>query len=81
MLNMNNRTEALGWRTGIWLLMIPAGSFLFIWHSIMGAKTYLTAKGDTDVEREMKASSEMVKNSEFLKDMDTDAAAEGEEHK
>jgi TRAP-type C4-dicarboxylate transport system permease small subunit len=48
--NMANRTEALRWRAGIWYLMIPIGSFLFIWHTLFVSKEYILRKRVVDDE-------------------------------
>ena len=68
--NMNNRTEALRWRNGMWYLMIPAGSFLFLWHTLMISKQFVNQSRDADIEREIAAGDELIKDSEFLKETD-----------
>lgn len=76
--SMNNRTEALRWRTGIWYMMIPLGSFLFIWHTFIIAKEYINRSRETDLEREIAAGDQLVGDSEFLKEIDA-VKTEGEE--
>ena len=68
--NMNNRTEALRWRNGLWYLMIPAGGLLFIWHTLMISRQYVNQSRKADIEREIAAGDELVKDSEFLKQID-----------
>jgi TRAP-type C4-dicarboxylate transport system permease small subunit len=68
--SMNNRTEALRWRTGYWYMTIPLGSFMFIWHTLIIAKEYLSQSRDADIEREIAQGGELVDDSEFLKNID-----------
>jgi TRAP-type C4-dicarboxylate transport system permease small subunit len=77
--SMNNRTEALRWRTGYWYMMIPLGSLLFIWHTLVIAKEYVGQSRDADLEREIAAGGELVDDSEFLKGIDINAKKDGEE--
>jgi TRAP-type C4-dicarboxylate transport system permease small subunit len=64
--SMNNRTESLRWRTGYWYMMIPLGSLLFIWHTLIIAKEYINRNRQADIEREISAGGQMVDDSELL---------------
>jgi TRAP-type C4-dicarboxylate transport system permease small subunit len=68
--SMNNRTEALRWRTGYWYMAIPLGSLMFIWHTLIIAKEYLNQSRDADIEREIAQGSELTDDSELLKNID-----------
>ena len=78
--NMNNRTEALRWRNGVWYLMIPVGSLLFIWHTFMISKQFINQGRDADIEREIAAGDELVKDSEFLKGISLNENVTGEKN-
>lgn len=69
--NWDNRTETLRWRNGMWYLMIPTGSFLFIWHTLMISKKYINQSRQADIESEVAAAVEMAGRSEFLKENDS----------
>lgn len=77
--NMENRTEALRWRNGLWYLMIPAGSLLFIWHTMVISRQFVNQSRHADIEREIAVSSEMVDDSEFLKGIDINKKTDGDE--
>jgi TRAP-type C4-dicarboxylate transport system permease small subunit len=76
MASMNNRTEALRWRTGYWYMMIPLGSLMFIWHTLIIAREYINQSRQADIEREIAAGGEMVDDSEFLKGIELNADEE-----
>jgi len=76
MRNMRNLTEALRWRAGLWYLMIPIGSLLFVWHTLIISKQYVTQNPHADIEREIAAGNETTKDSEYLKDNNEKAGGE-----
>ena len=73
--NMRNYTEALRWRNGYWYMMIPAGSLLFIWHTLVIAKEYVNQSRQDEIEREIAAGNELTGDSEFLEGIDLDGEA------
>ena len=78
MMNWENRTEALRWRNGLWYLMIPIGSFLFIWHTLIISGEFINQSRSADIEREIAAGAELIGSSEFLKEIDTNEKTDGE---
>ena len=78
--NMGNRTEALRWRSGMWYLMIPVGSLLFLWHTMMISGQFINKSRTADIEHDIAAGAELVDSSEFLKDIDTGENADGEKN-
>jgi len=65
--NMRNYTEALRWRNGYWYMMIPVGSLLFIWHTLIIAHEYINQSRQDEIEREIAAGDELTSESEYLK--------------
>lgn len=79
MSSMKNLSEALRWPVGYWYLTIPAGSFLFIWHSLMVVKEYINQKRDAELEAEIDSSGELLKGSTILEEMGMEIKQEKQE--
>ena len=75
--NMENRTEYLRWRNGMWYLMIPLGSFLFIWHTAFIAKAFINESRGADIERDIASGDALLKGSEFLNGMSANEKIDG----
>ena len=78
--NMGNRTEALRWRNGVWYLMIPVGSLMFIWHTLIISREFINQSRQADIEREIAAGSAMVEDSDFLKGIDLNEKVDEEKN-
>lgn len=75
--NMENRTEYLRWRNGLWYMMIPLGSFLFIWHTSFVAKAFINESRGADIERDIASGDALLKGSEFQNEVAANEKTDG----